>query len=81
MNNMNTTLKTLQGMINILAAVICPAYTFWRAYKDFAPESFLWWCEVCVGVLVLVMFAVSLQVAFERGTYPHDKVKNCIDIE
>ena len=78
---MNTTLKTLQGMINILAAVICPAYTFWRAYKDFAPDNFLWWCEVCVGILFLVMFAVSLQTAFERGTYPQTEHNHCPDVK
>ena len=64
------TLTTLKGIFNILCAVICPAYTFWRAYLNFQPDSFLWWCEVCAGVLLIIMFGVGLQNASEKITNP-----------
>ena len=65
---LDSTQRTLRGIVNIMLSVICPAYTFRSAYKEFEPDSFLWWCKVCAGLLMLVMFAVSLQAAFEKGT-------------
>lgn len=59
--------SSIAGLCHILAAVVCPAYIFWKAYVDYVPDSFLWWCRVAFGFLISAMFAVGLSKSLEKA--------------
>ena len=70
----------LAGLCHILSAVMCPAYIFWKAYANYSPDSFLWWCRIAFGLLILVMFAIGLANSLEKAGNAQTDLKHHIKV-
>lgn len=72
--------RVFTGLTNLLLIVLYPAYSLWRAYINFSPDSFWWWCNVSFTLLLIVLFALELHENFKQVNNTANDLKYRTDV-